>query len=276
MGDWHPEGTGRRSARAGRPKVGDVVAWNRAAWEITHLIDAEPTAEEAERITRYLERYRHELAPYRLTLHRLHGPASKHENDRQDMGLRVAPRYGGGHLPIYPNGRVPLCSCHGHPWPCREADEQEQAEKELKAAERELARMPGVCPACDEPVTSRQKSITFGGPNVRNPLTVGPTYHLRRRCRHGAADYEEAWVNAEPGRLRSLLTLRCAGSIIVHGDGSAECFGADDSDCPSVYASHRSYSACYLQSHGCGRGCGRHSHGCHPSGRPDDPRAVTR
>jgi hypothetical protein len=275
MNTWRPEGI-RDSGRSGRPEVGAVVAYDRRAWEVRHVSDAEPTPDEQERLDAYREPYRDQMLPYRVTLRRLHGAPHERENSAGEIGLRA--RVGAYRpFPVYPNGRVPLCSCCGHPWPCLEADQQAQAAKELKRAEKALRLLPGCCPACEEPVTSRQRSITFGGPNVQNPLAEGPTFHLRRACRHAAAAYEETWVTAEPARRRSLLTLRCRGTVIVHQDGTAECFGADGSDCPSVYARHRCYSACYLQSHGCGRDCSRVGHpGTRIAGRPADPRAITR
>lgn len=275
MSDWRPSGV-THTYRSGRPEVGAVVAYDRRAWEVRHVSDADPTPEEQDRLDHYREPYRDQMRPYRVTLRRLHGAKRERENSAGDIALRV-PVGAYDPFPAYPNGRVPLCSCCGHPWPCLEADQQAQAAKELRAAERELRLMPGCCPACEEPVTSRQKAITFGGPNVRNPLAEGPTFHLRRSCYREAARYEEAWVVAEPGRRRSLLTLHCEGTVIVHHDGSGECFGAEDSDCPSVYAWHRRHMACYLQSHGCGQGCPKSGHpGTRLAGRPADPRAITR
>lgn len=271
--NWRPDHVAHRSN--GRPSVGDVVALYRRAWEVTHVADAVLTPDEQERLDSYRPPYRDRMRPYHVSLRRLHGPEHERENSRSEVAFRV-PVGAYDPLPVYPHGRVPLCSCCGHPWPCLEADQERQAEKELKAAEKVLSLLPGCCPSCGEPVTSRQRSITFGGPNVRNPLAEGPTYHLRRKCYHSAADYEELWVGAEPGRRRSLLTLRCEGMLIVHGDGSAECFGADGSDCPSVYARHRSMSACYYQSHGCPRDCPREGHpGTRVANRPSHPRAVT-
>lgn len=256
--------------------MGDLVAYDRRAWEVRHIADAEPTPEEAEELAGHRPAFAAEARPFSVTLRRVHGAPHPRENSAGDIGLRSRVGFHRG-LPAYPNGRVPLCSCCNHPWPCLEADQQAQAERELARAERTLALPAGYCPACEECITSRQRSITFAGPNVRNPLAEGPTFHLRLKCRPGAADYEELWVSAEPGRPRSLLTLRCdSGTLIVHQDGTAECFGSAASDCPSVYARHRSQSACYLQSHGCGRGCTRAGHpGTRFAGRPDDPRAVT-
>lgn len=244
----------------------------RRAWEVTHVAPADMEPEEQDRFNAYVAAWRDRMRPYRVTLRRLHGERHDRENSRQEIGLRVP--VGASHLPNYPHGRVPLCSCHSHPWPCLEADQQAQAEKEIAAAEKVLGLLPGCCPACSEPVTSRQRSITFGGPNVSNPLAEGPTYHLRRKCQHGAAAYEEKWVADEPDRKRSLLTLRCEGTVFVHEDGSGECFGAVDSDCPSIYARHRCMSACYLQSHGCGKSCTSRRHGTRLSAYPTDPRAV--
>lgn len=276
MSEWHPMGVDNRSRYGSgrRPEVGQVVAYDRRAWEVTHVSDAEPEPDEVARLNAYVPPWRERMQPYRVSLRRVHGAKHERENNVGDIALRV--RVGGWAFPTYLNGRVPLCSCHGEPWPCIEADQQAQAEKELKRAEKVLKLLPGCCPACEEPVTARQQAITFGGPNVRNPLAEGPTFHLRRKCYRAAADYEELWVADEPGRKRSLLTLRCAGTVIVHGDGSAECYGADDSDCPSVYAQHRGYTACYVQSHGCGRGCSTHGHpGTRIAGRPANPRSVT-
>jgi hypothetical protein len=276
VSNWHPMGVdnGSRYGSGRRPEVGQVVAYDRRAWEVTHVSVADPEPDEIERLDAYVPAWRERMRPYRVSLRRVHGAKHERENSAGDIALRA--RVGGWSFPTYANGRVPLCSCHGEPWPCIEADQQAQAEKELKRAEKVLKLLPGFCPACEEPVTRRQQSITFGGPNVRNPLAEGPTYHLRRKCYRAAADYEELWVADEPGRRRSLLTLRCAGTVIVHADGSAECYGADDSDCPSVYAQHRGYCACYVQTHGCGRGCSPHGHpGTRIAGRPADPRSVT-
>lgn len=276
MSAWRPEGVADRFGGGKRPAVGDVVAYDRRAWEVRHVADADPTPEEAEKLALYVEPYRDTMRPYRMSLRRVYGERHERENSAGDIALRATVSSYNG-LPVYPNGRVPLCSCHGHPWPCLEADQQAEAEKELKRAEKALRLLPGCCPACEEPVTSRQRSITFGGPNVTNPLAEGPTFHLRRKCYSAAAVYEEKWVAAEPGRARSLLTLRCEGTVVVHHDGTAECYGAAFSDCPSVHARHRAYTSCYLQSHGCGRGCTPAGHpGCTPAGRPADPRAITR
>lgn len=155
-----------------------------------------------------------------------------------------------------------VCVTCGELAPCREHTAMKQAEAEMARLEKQMRLMPGCCPACQEPITSRQQTVTFPGENLL--LITGapdPVFHLRQACRDGAARYEEMWVRADPTRPRSLLTLRCRGLLVVHHDGSAECHGAPD--CPSVYAHHGHLTACYAQSHGCGRGCSPVGHpGC--------------
>lgn len=267
---WRPDHT---TNTAERPTVGDTVAHARAAWIVTHVADAEPTPEENDRLAVYTPAGRTARSPYRVTLHRVHGPRHPRENVVGDIAVRVGiHRY--SVLPRYPRGRVPLCACCAHPWPCLEADQERQAKREMEDAERELAVLPGCCPECGEPVTSRQRGITFDGPNVRNPLADSPTFHLRRQCRSGAEGYEDAWVAADPTRKRSLLTLRCDGTVLTHWDGSGEC---DQVDCPSVYARHRHAAACYTQRGGCPRGCQPSGHpGTAIAGYPDDPREPQR
>lgn len=276
MGRWCPEGTDSGwTASRRRPDVGELVAWDWRAWEVMHVRVLDPTDEETERLDHYPKPVQALLLPYAITLRRVHGAPAKGENSVGDIGLRI-PVGSSASFPRYTDNRVPLCSCCSHPWPCRENVDGVRAAAELEKAEREMRLLPGCCPACQEPITARQKTISFPGPYVRNPLAPSdPSYHLRRACRSEAARYEELWVTAEPGRRRSLLTLKCDGSVIVHGDGTGECIGATDSDCPSIYAWHGTWSACYLQSHGCPRDCGT-GHGTRLSGRPTDPRAITR
>lgn len=162
-----------------------------------------------------------------------------------------------------------VCACCGELAPCPEITAGRTAAHVMERFERLSRILPGCCWGCSEPITSRQASVVFDGPNLWLPTAPpDPVFHLRRGCRSSAARYEDDWVAASSHRPRSLLTLACAGSVVVHHDGSAECFGAVDSDCPDVRAAHRSYSACYAQSHGCPRDCARDGHpGCYPGRR---------
>ncbi len=268
-GTWVPEGVTNRRRR---PHVGELIAFEYAAWRVIHC-DVDDLRDGEEKILKgIVPSYRDQAQPYRLALRREMGPAHERENSAQDIAFRIPARYFRG-WDLYETGRVPLCSCCSNPWPCRNLINETAAAAEARKLEHELKLLPGCCPACQEPITARQHTIEFPGEYVRNPLgPVDVQFHLRRACRQEAARYEEAWVAADPTRPRSLLTLRCAGHVVTCADGYSECFGADDSDCPSIHARHRSYSACYTQTRGCGRQCGGTRHGCHPVGRPKDLR----
>jgi hypothetical protein len=160
-----------------------------------------------------------------------------------------------------------VCVKCGEPSPCREYEQEVQAQREMAAAEKEMALPSGYCPACREPISTRQKTHRFPGANLLNPLGAPDVeFHTRRQCRYGAARYEEMWVSADPRRERSLLTLKCAGTIVTHADGSAECVGRDGEDCPNIYAHHSRLTSCIAQSHGCPRvECQGSRHGCTPA-----------
>jgi hypothetical protein len=154
-----------------------------------------------------------------------------------------------------------VCVSCGELAPCTEITSERAAERVMERFERLANVMPGCCWGCSEPITSRQKVFWFPGPNVWLPTAPdGVRIHQRRSCWSAAERYENDWVAADPIRPRTLLTLRCKGHIVVHHDGSAECFGAVKSDCPDFRARHQSYTACYAQSHGCPRGCPREGH----------------
>lgn len=187
--------------------------------------------------------------------------------DGRPGGFRIGPRtYVTWYL--LPDHYAVCVSC-GEIAPCRELTGRREAEQAMVRFEMLAGILPGCCWSCAEPITARQKAITFDGTNVWMPTAPPAVFHARRSCRAAATTYEEAWVQADPQRPRSLLTMRCTGSVVVHQDGSAECFGAVDSDCPDVRAWHRSMSACYATSHGCLRGCSRSGHpGARVGGRP--------
>lgn len=181
-----------------------------------------------------------------------------------EFGYRVQPWHWASWWAPLPE-HYAVCSACGELAPCQHLTAEWAAVAAVTAQDKQDVRLlPGCCPGCGEPITSRQHSVTFAGPNLLSPLAHDdPTFHLRRRCVTSAAHYEERWVAADPARPRSLLTLSCQGTVVVHHDGSRECFGAVGSDCPDGRAGHRGYVACYAQTHGCPKDCPREGHpGC--------------
>ena len=110
-------------------------------------------------------------------------------HSRERQGWRVLPEH------------YAVCSRCGEPMPCRELRGQWRANWELKRA-RELMSIPeGACWYCRKPISSRQRSVTFPGDNLKLPGGPPVMFHIGiYECRRSALDYQEKWVKAEPGR----------------------------------------------------------------------------
>lgn len=147
--------------------VGMVIGWDYRAWEVTHVSPKVDPDESG-----------HDM---RATLRRLHGPKHERENQFADMAVSFSSRAFG--LSIYRSGRIWLCSCCGHPAPCRLEVAEEVSAAEGKEFEKRLNRMgPGICYACGEVITRRQERVTFPGDHADFPGRSGPTFHTRRAC----------------------------------------------------------------------------------------------
>lgn len=165
--EWRPAWDAVDRSRGRSLKVGDVVAYAYAAWKITHIGPmVEP--DEHGRDTR-------------ATLHRLHGPKHERENSHDDLVVRFRASWHG--FEVYRRGRVYLCSCCGHPAPCRMQVAEEASELAAKEFDQRLSRMgPGLCYGCGEVITTRQERITFPGDHADFPGRGGPTFHARQKC----------------------------------------------------------------------------------------------
>jgi hypothetical protein len=249
---WRPALV-ERSCYDRRPPVDAVIGFRGKPYRVLAIDDVHPvnwTDEEREAWQQDGMPDPWSRAPFRVRVQPL--PSGR------PHGMRVGPQhYVTWHL--LPEHYAVCVTC-GEVAPCSELTGQRQAEREMVRFERLASILPGCCWACSEPITSRQKSLAFEGGNVWMPTAPSPLFHDRQRCRSSAATYEEAWVAADPRRARSLLTLRCTGSVVVHHDGTGECLGAAESDCPDIRARHMRYNACYLLTHGCPRDCPRDGH----------------
>ncbi|MDQ5860691.1 MAG: hypothetical protein M3536_00310 [Actinomycetota bacterium] len=189
MSRWGALGA-KRDYKAGPPNVGDVVAWDRCAYLVTHVADAELLDSE-----RGGSLHR---PPYMMTIQRIHGPANEHENDMQERALRIP--LGTYHCwEVYDEGRVPLCSCCGHPWPCMITDAKYVAERQAEAFNAKLDRAaPGQCYSCGEVITYRQGSVTYPEPNVELLGYPAPRFHTRKTCAEGMYHYDQKRAKALP------------------------------------------------------------------------------
>jgi prepilin-type processing-associated H-X9-DG protein len=137
---------------------------------------------------------------------------------------------------VYPDEHYPVCAqCH-EPLPCRE-----QVNQKITTAEiLEMGRyeVEGMCPTCQELITTRQKTVTFAE-NVMVPLGPPVTFHLRNGCRSGAAKYDRKLVAAHPTRKPVWF---CDGHVENHQNGTYSCTALDA--CPGIQAEHTHYSVC--------------------------------
>ena len=129
-------------------------------------------------------------AAVRYAFHREYGPKHPRENSSGDLTMTVTGRCLWW---VYESGEMPLCSCHGHPWPCQTMCDTRQALRDIRraAAMAEKAH-EGCCLACGEPVTTRQGKVLAPEPNVVLPGFPPPLFHTRWACRDGLVEYDRA------------------------------------------------------------------------------------
>jgi hypothetical protein len=140
-----------------------------------------------------------------------------------------------------------VCVCCGELPPCSAVWTADVAEKLTERAAR--YETEGICPACEEVITHRQRSIRFEE-NLHVPLGPPVTFHRRGKCWSSAIDYDRSIARAT-GRAP---ILSCEGRQVRHEDGAREC---DAPGCPGEAAQHRSWSICaYEAPEPCSR--------CHP------------
>jgi hypothetical protein len=225
---WHPTGTRPKA----KPAAGALVAYEHQVWRVVSFTRRPPelwSDEACAMVARYGPHYE----PHAIVLRQL-DVSDDPKNRGRDLHLESR----GYRWDVYPDEHYPVCASCMEPMPCRERT----AERESKAAAERMGRfeMPGVCPACAKPVSSRQKSMTFPD-NLEVPGGPPVTFHVGRYgCRGSAARYEERWVAADPGRRKAVLS--CRGEVTRHGDGTYECTAPDD--CPGPEARHGLYSTC--------------------------------
>jgi len=203
------------------PEVGDIIKHDYAAWRILDVRDVD-----------------RENRQFDLEMEKLTNVDPDGDN-RFVATSRKRARF--DYLPEH----FPVCNKCGEVPPCREEHSKAVAEREMQQLSQAMKVPDGACPACSEPITTRQQFYEFPGPNLLNPLGAPDVrFHRRMKCRSAAVRYEHKWVKAEPGRERSLLTLSCKGKVSVHADGTAQCDRGPL--CPHIYARHFSMSACYF------------------------------
>lgn len=233
--DWRPLGT----KDAQLPRVGDLIAWRHEVWrvlEITLAAEVDWSDDERMFMSRITPEVRDQYAPKHVIVR----PARITGTDVRDRDWDVSLRARPGTFRawrVYPDEHYPVCAqCH-EPMPCREEMGRREGEKAMRQVNRYST--PGVCPACNEPITSRQRLLMSFEDNIEVPGGAPVTFHLRAECRGGAIRYEQRWAAADPGNRHT--TLSCPGHLQRHSYGT-EC--SEGPYCPGEKVGHRQVSSC--------------------------------
>lgn len=220
---------------ARRVQVGDLVGWRYGAWraiEVTPVPDVDLTEEDRAIMDRVVSGLRSEEDRHRVRAHgrplyvvlaHESGPLitkagerfPRLHDGRVTMHLGTQPMSNPFNILMEP---YQTCSCHGHIWRCQDMDRDAVAAAGAATMRQvEDGHAPGVCLACREPITTRQKSLTFPEPSRVLPGAPGPTFHAgRSSCWAAAEEYERTGRlvdNPDVARLAS-----CPGVRFIHED----------------------------------------------------------
>ncbi|WP_328344848.1 hypothetical protein [Micromonospora sp. NBC_00421] len=232
---WKPSnGNRRESLGCAHPEAGDLVAWRYGAWlvhEIRPYLDVDMTDKQQAKLDASVARLSGEQRsialirnrPFHIVLRHQAGPViikpgeekgfkRLHDGTREVSFTSWPGRYKWHRLP----DPYQTCSCHGHPWPCQERDRQVLTQHQLRKMDRLMATaQPGVCANCLEPISTRQKAVTFPEESRLVPGAPGPTFHAgRAECWGAAEKYERGGRlsdNPDVARLAS-----CPGIRFIH------------------------------------------------------------
>lgn len=296
---WYGLGT---MPHYGPPPIGALLAQDHAVWRITDVTDLPLTNADREV---WLEAGMPDAAdwrgrPYRVGVEFVAGvrPSWAPADGSVQPAHTDAParKWSGYAWYLYPDsGRWPMCSCCGEPMPCRAELQDREVTESLKRVEEMATKLPGTCWGCGEPITNRQKVVTYPGDNLDLPGGPEVRFHSRRSCWSKATRYELAWIAVDPRRERILTYPKCGGILIVHADGSSECrsgrgpLGEEnlgEPDCRGhLTHDHAAHAACYVgdawlsrpaDMPGCPRGCSRENHpGANGTRRPDRRQPIS-
>lgn len=240
---WHPDKGDREVTHRLQP--GQIVVWQRRPYRLHELRAQNPANWPEKHGEAWLADGMPEAAtwwrrPIVVILHHLDDETAKPVHLLASAGASwyVLPEH------------FSICRlCHELP-PCTHVHTEAVMARASERLEKEMAILPGVCHHCREPITSRQKSVYFAGPNLIRPdLGDGSAvFHLRASCRYALERYDKRWAEVTGGKRR----YYCEGHQTVHLDKTVSC--TELADCPGD-VSHRSREWHHAEHQGIGRGC---------------------
>lgn len=236
---WEPGPDNRRDdgfRSCARPAAGDLIAWRYAAWRVHQIRPYQTvdlTAEQLKKLDKLVEtvdperreQARAQAWPFHIILRHERGPLIIEPGwEKAFKRLRDGSNTHEISFTSWPTKwtwvRLPepykVCSCHGHPWPCQDIDRQAVADVQMKQFKKlELSHTAGVCAYCREPISTRQKTVTFPEPSRLLPGAPGPTFHAGRvNCWAAAEEYERRYRLADDPNIVRIAS--CPGIMFIH------------------------------------------------------------
>ncbi|MEU2996939.1 hypothetical protein ABZ684_05080 [Streptomyces sp. NPDC006995] len=220
--DWRPaQGHSRLRATTGRLKPNSILVWDRQAYRLMEVRDRD----EADWPQNYRDAWiKHGMPDPATWSYRPRVVVVQRDDQPQSKPLHLlCPD--STYWYVLPEHYWVCRTCLELP-PCRHVHNEAVMDRAAERMEKEMAIMPGVCHGCREPISSRQKSFTFPGPNLIRPDLGNDSaiFHTRNDCAGSMKAYDERWAAAEEGRRRYFY---CEGTKTVHHDGTGECTAPD-------------------------------------------------
>ena len=215
---WQPFSTQSLAARAGRwqplstrsvygpPPIG-LIAHQHGVWQVLSVFALERALWNDDDDQRWLVRgmpdpwplVACDPGPYRVEVRHV-GGVNPNRHNFGAMTVHSTSQYRDDPWHAYSGARWPACSCCGQPVPCTAELLDRQVDAELAQMERHAAKSSGCCWACGEPISSRQRSVVYGGINLDSPTGPEVRFHTRRECAREAERYETRWRTQDPTR----------------------------------------------------------------------------
>lgn len=213
---WHPS---HEASTQTAPRRGLRVAWRYSVWRIVDIHDR-PEADWTDSDREWLARQPEHLRglPQVIVLRHENGPTLDPQPG-DDGTVHIAVPAGGRRAWWGVAARYPVCSCHGHPYPCLDVDRDRLVAATRARTERLLAgAQAGVCQSCRQPITARQKTVVFPEPSLLVPGAPGPVFHAGRTdCWWAAHAYETK--HRLPAFPEVTRITSCPGDAFVHKIG---------------------------------------------------------
>lgn len=223
---WAPEQRPLNTKWAESLAPGDLVVYRKRAHEVvsTRSLPPEDWSDEV------LTRWRDQNCPDQGTwMHRPFVTKVKEPEAEDDTGINLltVASYSWFVLPEH----YSVCGRCGEIPPCSHVFAERRAEEEGERFEELMAIPPGCCMGCGEPITARQRTITFEGENLLRPdLPPGAMFHLResKGCHYAATRYDRLWAK-KTGQPRQMY---CPGIRTFHADANKTVDCSNYGACP--------------------------------------------